>query len=133
MLQNPTIVNIQRECNTYRSDAEAPKSHSWMSQTHIFVGVFEYKFTILWVTVFINIYTSLGVQLYSHLYNPQEDICKLSVELAIEESGFNIMLLWDETIDSDDSQGKVYGIETYSHSIWPILILSQILRHSLYS
>jgi hypothetical protein len=52
-------------------------------------------------------------------------------KLAIQESGFDIKLLEDETIRSDDGQEKAPGIEMYHWGKCLIVILSLNLGKSL--
>jgi hypothetical protein len=52
-------------------------------------------------------------------------------KFAIQESGFDIKLLGDETIPSDDGQEEAQGIETYHQGKGLIVILSLNLGKSL--
>jgi hypothetical protein len=55
------------------------------------------------------------------------------IKLAIQESGFDIKLLGDETIGSDEEQEEAQGIETYHRGKHLIVILSlnlgKFVRH----
>jgi hypothetical protein len=53
------------------------------------------------------------------------------VKLAIQENGFDIKLLVDETIHSDERQAEVHGIKTYQQGNRLIVILSLNFGKSL--
>jgi hypothetical protein len=70
------------------------------------LGVQYNKSPTLWMTAVIYIYTSSGVQLYCLHNNPYGCTCIFSLKLAIKKGGFDIKLIGDITIPSDDGQDK---------------------------
>jgi hypothetical protein len=68
-----------QRCKTDHSYPDVQKGQSWICQTRVFVGVWSDQSTTLWVSLIIHIYTSSVVQLYCHPYNPQGDVCRLSL------------------------------------------------------
>jgi hypothetical protein len=78
--------HIQR-CKTDHSYATAHEGHSWMCQTHLFLGVHPDKSTTLWVIVLIHISFSSRCNLFAIPLTLREVHKDCSSNLPIQKSG----------------------------------------------